>query len=246
MWHPFNLIPEMLSIGPELRYAQPGPNRTVKYKERSLTYFKDKSSESEQWPVNMEELPGVTITRRGEQELTLNVTHTWKVDYVRTLSGEMKCAGPWHSPSSWSFQREFKPLVRGAKPFAPVSVAGSWTGGALRQTHRGSVHQQVDSQDTAFLLSTYALMSGFPAESAPPQKGAALLGEDLTIAGAARVGRCAEVLHEHPLAKDLTGRQVEVQGDFPTEFWVNPSGIVVYVFNGVGKAFILSETTAVL
>ncbi|TWU21798.1 hypothetical protein [Bythopirellula polymerisocia] len=241
MWHPFDLITEELELALELRTAQPAVNRSLWFEERALTYFHDKSSKTEQWPVNMDELPGLKITRRVNAETELEINHTWKLDYVRNLSGNMKCSGTWHSPHYWSFRRIFKPMFSRAARFDPVEVEGRWQGGKLEQTYTGSAHQQVQTETAERLLSIYALMAGFPLEAGEPGSPTKLLGEDLVVTGSARMLRSTEALQHHHLAKSLTGFLLDAQGNFPTEFWVNEHGLVVYVFNGVSKAFILTR-----
>lgn len=241
MWHPFDLIPEKLALAAGLRTAQPPVNRSVSFEERALTYFRDKTSKTDQWPILMDELPGIKITSRGSLESDLEISHRWKLDYLRTLTGTMKCSGAWHSPRRWSFVRTFKPTFDGAAPFAPVMVQGSWQRGTLIHTHSGRAHKQVQSEPAGSLLSTYALMSGFPRQAEFIEGPLTLLGEDLIVNNSARVLRCPAVLQNHPLAEALTGYLVDAQGDFPTEFWVNEYGLVVYVFNGVSKVFILTR-----
>lgn len=241
MWHPFDLIPNELALAPELRNARPAVNRTVLFEERALTYFKDKSDKTGQWPLTMDELPGIKITRRGDSSnRELEISHRWKLDYFRTLSGTMQCAGVWQSPKRWSFLRTFKPMFSGAVPFAPVEVRGSYGKGELVQTHSGASNRQEDQVSAENPLSTYALMAGFSTDAPAPQGSFTLLGEDLVVTGSARIHRSPDLLMKHPLAEGLTGYVIDAQGDLPTEFWVNQHGLTVYVFNGVSKAFILT------
>jgi hypothetical protein len=241
MWHPFDLIPNELALSPALRNARPAANRTVLFEERALTYFKDKSNKTGQWPLTMDELPGIQITRRGDAtSCELEISHKWELDYFRTLSGTMQCAGAWQTPQRWSFLRTFKPMFSGAAPFAPVEVRGRCGKGELVQTHRGTSNRQEERVSVENLLSTYALMAGFPVDAPVPQGSCSLLGEDLIPAGSARIHRSPDILMKHPLAEGLVGCLLDAQGDFPTEFWVNSYGLTVYVFNGVSKAFILT------
>lgn len=240
MWHPFDLIPDELALAAEFRTLQPPANRTVLFTQRALTYFKDKSSKTEQWPLMMDELPGTRITRRGRAELELAVSHQWKLDYFRTLSGDMTCSGAWHSPQTWSFRRTCKPLFPGAFAFAPVAIQGRWQAGKLEQTHVGSVRKQQQLAKAGNLLSIYALMSGFPLRQNLPETFVTLLGEDLVVRSQGRILRSPPATQNHPQAEGLTGFLVEAAGDFPTELWVNEHGLVVYVFNGISKVFVLT------
>ncbi len=241
MWHPFDLIPEVLTIAPELRNAQPPANRTLSFEERALTYFEDKSDKTGQWPLTMDVLPGVQVTRRENAAgCELEISHSWKLDYIRVLRGTMQCAGAWQTPNSWSFLRTFKPMFAEGVPFDPVEVRGSCGKGEFVQTHGSTSKRQAERLSVENLLSTYALMARFPVDAPAPQEPFVLLGEDLIAVGSARIHRSPDVLMNHPLAEGLTGCLINGQGDLPTEFWVNQHGLTVYVFNGVSKVFVLT------
>jgi len=244
MWHPFDLMPDELAVPPDLRSACPGKNCTVSFDEKALTYFRDKSSKTDQWPPSMDSFPGVRIRRRtGKKSVDLEITHQWHLDYLRELRGAMSCVpDAWIAPRSWSFLRTFEPRFSGAAPFDPVEIRGSWNSGELTQAIVANKQKQTQTVPAASLISTYALLSGFPVQGESLPAGAVVLGEDLVSSSSAAVlHRCPEGLRKHPLAQGLSGVVIDARGNLPTEFWVNEHGLVIYAFNGVSKLFVLKK-----
>src|SRR5688500_20396657 len=83
MWHPFDIIPpENLAVADALRSATAAPSCRLVYGERILARFttKDKIGTDMQWRPEIDQLSGVTLTRRAPagDRLVLYVEQRWQ------------------------------------------------------------------------------------------------------------------------------------------------------------------------
>lgn len=243
MWHPFDIMPDALAVSPEIRNARPSDTCVFTYGEKVMTYFKDKSGKTEQWPPMLDDQPGLRIARKKKRNaLELEITQTWKLDYVRELKGTMVCRPDgWRSPLEWNFTRTFTPSASRSPAFAPVKISGRWENGGLSQTTAGDASRDSRAQRAADLACTYSLLADAPFKETGLSAGPALLTDDLIFSPAAAVHQCSATLHQRPPAAGLTGYMVLSGVDQPVEYWVNEHGAVIYVCSGTTRVLILKN-----
>lgn len=242
MWHPFDIMPQELALTDAVRGASVvGPCRLV-FGERVTRWFKDKSSADQQWPPTVDQKPGLTIIRRPADDGThaLEIQHSWVLTNTQTMSGRMICrADGWRSPLKWEFTQTFltdknKPLV------PPLTETGRWQDGTLERTTKGSAGEVRKTAKVSQLASTYGLMAGFPkVDEATGSAG--LIQEALTFCPEATLQPVPSILQENPLAKGLEGFVLKSADGFPSDYWVNANGAVVYVCYGPNRVFVLDK-----
>ncbi len=239
MWHPFDIMPDALTVAPEIRNAKPSDSCVFTFGEKVMTYFKDKSGKTEQWPPMLDAQPGLRIARKKKSSsLELEITQTWKLDYIRELKGTMSCKPDgWRSPLEWNFTRTFTAAVSRPSNFAPVKISGRWENGKMIQTFAGEAAQDRRAEQVDVLACTYSLLADFPGLSG----SMALLNDGLIFAPSAAVHKCTAALHQRPPAAGLTGYMILSGVDQPVEYWVNEHGAVIYVCSGTTRVLILKN-----
>lgn len=245
MWHPFDIMPQELTVSDTVRnFSVSGPCRLT-YGERVTRWFKDKSSADQQWPPTVDRKPGLTLTRRpaGEGTLDLEILHTWILTNTQTMSGRMTCrTDGWRSPLSWEFRQTF--VTDKNKPFlSGVIESGSWKNGLLERVTRGAAGEVRKSTQAAQLASTYALMADFP-EPSEASGTTGLLQEALSFSSDVALVPVPALLQENPLAHGLRGFSLQGGNGYPADYWVNSAGTVIYVCYGPNRAFVLDKAEA--
>lgn len=243
MWHPFDIMPGELALEPALRTASAPPRVRLVFGERITRWFKDKSEAAKQWPPTVDRKEGLTLSRRpGEAESwDLGVRQVWQLTNVHTLEGTMSCAAAgWRTPRRWSFRQTFL-TDRGTEVLPSLTEEGAWKDGVLTRTTTGKSGSLAASDAAPRLAAAYGLMADFPLAEALKLEPAGLLQEGLAFSPDASLRRCSDALQKNPLANGLTGFVLHTSQGYPSDFWVNPSGLVVYVCFGPNRAFVLDR-----
>jgi hypothetical protein len=245
LWHPFDIIgAEELSVNESLRTAATPAARECVYTERVTRWFGDKSDQKNQWPPTLDQKPGIRISCRPDGEtMKVGVVQVWEQMINHELTASMECsASGWRSPSSWTVKHTFK-QARSGREFVPdIDETGRWQQGTLTRTSQGQETAMTRSRSVGSLASVYALLANFPrVEEIPELSQTTLLQEGFVVTPDADLVNCPEVLREHPLAQGLRGYTLLNKGNFPSDFWVNDNGLVVYICLGPHRVFVLNS-----
>lgn len=245
MWHPFDLMPQELTVPDAVRNASAGDRCRLVYGERITRWFKDKASTDQQWPPTVDKKPGLTLARQPGPAGTfdLDVRQTWVLTNTQTMTGKMTCrAEGWRSPLTWEFRQTF--LNDKGKPLVPgLTESGRWKNGILERSTKGDHGEVRQTVRATELASVYALIANFPKEG-EAAGSTGLLREALTYSPDAAWQPAPKVLQESPLARGLRGYVLKSEGGFPADCWVNAAGVVVYVCYGPNRAFVLDQVEA--
>lgn len=244
MWHPFDILGDELSVEKTLRDSVFPASCRLVYSERVTRWFKDKSDQNNQWPPTVDQKPGIQISRRVEDDaMRVEVVHEWELMIRHLLSATMDCSTKgWRSPSSWLAQVTFR-NIRGGKEFLPeIREVGSWSDRRLKQVSQGAKNSITRSSEVDSLASVYALLANFPSPDEASSLGSTtLLEEGFTVTPDVTLLPCPENLQQHPMAEGLRGYALRGKGNFPTDYWVNRHGLVVFICMGPHRAFFLES-----
>jgi hypothetical protein len=251
MWHPFHIMPpENLVVADALRSATAAPSCRLVYGERILARFptKDKIGTDKQWRPAIDQLPGVTLTRRAPagDRWELDVEQRWQfasTDHLLTAT-VTAASSDWRTPLRWTLRQALTPN-KGAPPLTPLEEAGAWENGQVRRTCKVGRGSESGSHAAPSLTSIYTLMANFPTEMAA--RGGqieGLLGEGFTFSPSAKLGPGHPAPRALPVAGKLQNYLLTFPGGLPFEFWVNDAGLVVFLCQGPMRVLVLEKVEA--
>ena len=251
LWHAFDIIADALEISPALRTAKREGASKVSYSEHVVRWFSDKSGKG-QWPAVVDDRPGMTIQRGnpapGKAGRTIKVVHTRHQTIPVSIHLDMTCgANPWRSPLQWKATETL------GSPRMPSELRDTVEHGKLQNAQLTRRIQGAPGRaiEHTYAVShpgcIYSLLADFPAEELKADelqkhKCDAFFTEGMLHAGeAAFVNGSTGNADEHKLAKGLACYRLLPTMGFPLEFWVNQSGVVVYVFEAATRAWALES-----
>lgn len=252
MWHPFDIMPpEYLGVADAVRAAAaPAPACRLVYGDRILARFptKDKIGVDKQWRPAIDDLPGLTLTRRAPAagRWELDVEQRWQfasTDHV--LSGKVTAStADWRMPLSWTFRQTITPS-KDAAPLTPLEEAGTWEAGQVRRTCKAGRGSESSTRAAPTLTSVYSLLANFPIELAKSgSETQGLLGEGFTFSPSAKIGPGHPAPRGLAVAGNLQNYLLAFPGGLPLEFWVNEAGLVVYLCQGPMRVLVLEKVEA--
>jgi hypothetical protein len=249
LWHPFDILgKEELAVAGNLRNAEVSGAWSGTYTERVTRWFKDKSDPDRQWPPTVDRKPGIRLTCRPEGDrLKVEVAQDVQQLISHLLTATMECsASGWRSPSKWTAKHTFAKTGR-AKEFLPeVEETGKWESGTLTQTSQGRETAMTKSRPARSLASIYTLLASFPEAAEIDGLGkTTFLQEGFVPTVDAELVPCPQLLQKHPLARGLRGYALLNKGNFPADYWVNESGVVIYLCMGPHRAMVLESIQSI-
>jgi hypothetical protein len=220
------------------------------YGERILARFptKDKIGTDRQWRPAIDQLPGLTLTRHAPtgDRWKLEVEQRWQfasADHLLRAALTADASG-WRTPLSWTFHQAITP-TKDAAPLTPLEEAGTWARGEVLRTCKAGRGTQSARVAAPTLTSIYTLLANFPpAMAARGGEVSGLLAEAFTFSPSATLAPGHAAQRALAMAGKLQNYRLTFPGGLPFEFWVNESGLVVFLCQGPMRVLVLEKVEA--